>query len=243
MNTKTTSKNEENSILNFILLNCLIHVFSLEVIEISGTIFLDLDGTLLDTSQRHYMLYSDLLDKMFPNILKHSLPQFWNLKRSGTKTRDILHPSLPNGILTCFEEEWMHKIEKKSYLQYDKLFPGIKSVLQRLNREFDLVLVTLRSNRDNLQWELSKLYLKSYFKSILSGKGPKKSLIEDYLTQNYSGESCLVVGDTEEDIKAGSELEMVTVSVTCGIRSKEFLEEFHPDFCINSLQEIVSILK
>ena len=215
------------------------------MIEISGTIFLDLDGTLLDTSTRHYKLYRDLLDekRLSNKESKLSPEKFWHMKRTGIKTRDILPASLSDENIASFEDEWLQKIEKKSYLQHDELFPETKNILSYLNKEFNLVLVTLRNNKENLHWELSKLNLNSYFKFILSGKGPKKNLVEEYLIKNWNGEKCLIVGDTEEDIKTGLELKIPTVSVTCGIRSREFLEQYNPDFCINGFQEILNILK
>ena len=211
------------------------------VIEISGIIFLDLDGTLLDTSPRHYKLYQDILNEKGVPESKVSPEKFWNMKRAGIKTRDILPLSFSEEAIVNFEEEWLQKIEKKSYLQYDELFPGTKNVLFNLNKEFDLVLVTLRNNTENLNWELSKLGLKSYFRSIISGKGPKKKLVESYL-MDRPNERCIIVGDTEEDIKTGLEQKMLTISVTCGIRSREFLEQFNPDFCIDSIHEIVDKL-
>lgn len=212
------------------------------VIKISGIIFLDLDGTLLDTSPRHYKLYKDILDgKGLTNELTLQKEKFWHMKRIGKKTRDILPKSLPDESIVCFEEEWLQKIEKKSYLQYDILFPETKGILAYLNKEFDLVLVTLRNNKENLYWELFNLGLNSYFKSIISGKSPKKNLVENYLIKN-KWERCFIVGDTEEDIKTGLELDIPTISVSCGIRSREFLEQFNPDFCIDHLKEIVDII-
>lgn len=211
------------------------------VIEISGIIFLDLDGTLLDTSPRHYKLYQDILNEKGVPESKVSPEKFWNMKRAGIKTRDILPVSFSEEAKVSFEEEWLQKIEKKYYLQYDKLFPGTKNILLNLNKEFDLVLVTLRNNPENLHWELSKLGLKSYFKSIISGKCPKKKLVQDYL-MNSPNEKCIIIGDTEEDIKTGLQLEITTISVTCGIRSRAFLENFNPDFCIDSLHEVINII-
>lgn len=215
------------------------------VIKISVTIFLDLDGTLLDTSKRHYKIYKDILDEkgLMCGKAVLSKEKFWHMKRNRKKTRDILPKSLSDEIIASFEAELLHKIEKKSYLQYDEPFPGINEILSCLNKEFDLVLVTLRNNTENLHWELSNLGLKGYFKTIINGKGPKKNLVENYLINNYKGETCLMVGDTEEDIKTGLELDIPTISVTCGIRSKEFLEQFNPDFYINDLKEIIDIIK
>ena len=211
------------------------------VIEISGTIFLDLDGTLLDTSPRHYKLYQDILNEKGVSESKVSPEKFWSMKRAGIKTCDILPEFFSEEAITSFEEEWLQKIEKKSYLQYDELFPEVKNVLLNLNKEFDLVLVTLRNNTANLHWELRNIGLENYFKSIISGKAPKKKLVESYLI-GRPNERCIIVGDTEEDIKTGLELKMLTISVTCGIRSREFLEQFNPDFYIDSFQKIVDII-
>ena len=213
------------------------------MIEITATIFLDLDGTLLNTSKRHYKLYKDILNEKIPQNgePKFSPQKFWSMKREGIKTRDILPTPLSNEIITSFEDEWLQKIEKKSYLQYDESFPGMKNILSDLNKEFDLILVTLRNNTENLHWELSKLGLKSYFRSILCGEGPKKKLIEGYL-KDSPDEKCIIIGDTEEDIKTGKKLEITTISVTCGIRSRAFLEDFNPDFCIGSLHEVRDII-
>lgn len=211
------------------------------MIEISGIIFLDLDGTLLDTSTRHYKLYNDILDKKGASKSILSAEKFWSMKQAGVKTRDILPEFFSEESISSFEKEWLQKIEKKDYLQQDKLFPGIKDILFYLNKEFDLVLVTLRNNTENLDWELSKLGLKSYFKFLISGKGPKTKLIENYLMER-SMDRCIIVGDTEEDIKTGLQLEITTISVTWGIRSRAFLENFNPDFCIDSLHEIIDII-
>ncbi|MEN6294432.1 MAG: HAD hydrolase-like protein, partial [Methanobacterium sp.] len=165
------------------------------MIEIPGTIFLDLDGTLLDTSPRHYKLYQDILNKKGASESKVSLEKFWNMKRAGIKTRDILPASLSNEIIDSFEKEWLQKIEKKSYLQYDEPFPKTEKVLSCLNKEFDLVLVTLRNNTENLHWELSKLGLQNYFKAIICGESPKKKLVEDYL-RDSPDEKCIIIGDT-----------------------------------------------
>jgi phosphoglycolate phosphatase-like HAD superfamily hydrolase len=215
------------------------------VVKISGTIFLDLDGTLLDTSRRHYKLYKDILEMKNPvnNESVLSKEKFWLMKRAGEKTRDILPESLSDEIIAGFEEEWLQKIEKKSYLRYDEIFPGVKDILSDLSIEFDLVLVTLRSSTENLHWELSNLNLKNYFKAVISGKGPKKNLVEIYLAGNHEGKICFLIGDTEEDIKTGLELKIPVVSVTCGIRSREFLEGFNPDYCIKDLNGIADVIK
>lgn len=209
------------------------------VIKILCTIFLDLDGTLLDTSERHYKLYRDLLN--LDGLVGIEKEKYWHMKRQGKKTYEILSKDSPEHTIS-FEEEWLHKIEKKSYLKYDILFPGVKETLNLLAENFYLVLVTLRNDKENLNWELSHLTLSDYFNGIISGKGPKKKLIENYLIQKCIREKCLIVGDTEEDILTGLKLNIPTISATYGIRSKKFLEQFNPNFYINSFNEILNVL-
>lgn len=205
------------------------------VIEVQ-TIFLDLDGTLLDTSERHYQVYKDILSaKGIKRLLKKD---FWRMKRSGIKTRNILPKHLPEETKNRFEEEWLEEIEKKDYLKFDKVFPGTMAVLSDLSIEYDLILVTLRNNIENLNWELSKLELKTYFKSIISGRVSKKNLVENYLLTNENIGKCLLVGDTEEEILTGQQLDIPTVSVTYGIRSEEFLKKFNPEYCIGNFEDI-----
>ena len=48
------------------------------VVKISAIIFLDLDGTLLDTSERHYKVYKDILDSK--GLKSHEKEDFWDLK-------------------------------------------------------------------------------------------------------------------------------------------------------------------
>lgn len=168
---------------------------------------------------------------------------FWEHKRMGTKTKDILPEYSSEEIKISFQDEWLLKIEKKIYLSFDEVFPGTKAALSDLNQDYDLVLVTLRNNIENLSWELSELNLKAYFKSILSGKGPKKNLVANYLVNNKNVDKCLIVGDTEEDIRTGLELNIPTVSVTYGIRSEEFLKKISPDYCISDFRDIINIAK
>ena len=68
-------------------------------------------------------------------------------------------------------------------------------------------------------------------------------LIRDCIERNSKRDNFIFVGDSEVDICSGKELDMLTVAVTYGIRSKEFLEKLEPDFYLDNLSEIVEILE
>jgi len=56
-------------------------------------------------------------------------------------------------------------------------------------------------------------------------------------------ENSLMIGDTELDILCGKNANAKTAAVTYGYRTIERLKEFSPDYLINDLTEIKSILK
>ena len=210
------------------------------------TMFFDLDGTMIDTSERHYRVYKDILDFYeIPNTLTKK--EFWNQKRKGRKTVELHPKNLSEEFIQKFIGEWLKKIEDRNYLKYDNRLPDSLGVLSILKNKADLTLVTLRNNRENLFWELDNFGLTNYFKEILIDAPLKLKnktlLIKDYIERYPKEDNFIIVGDTEADISTGKELAMITVAVTYGIRSKEFLTKLKPDFCLDNLSELPEILK
>lgn len=213
--------------------------------EMKDKIFLDLDGTLIDTSERHYVVFRDIL-KSYKIPIYISKDYFWNEKRGGRKTIELLPKGLPCGLIKKFSKEWINSIEKKEYLKCDKAFPGMKSILSNLYKKRDLILVTLRNNKKNLLWELNYFGITKFFKSILVDSPMKNkdkaSMIKEILAKSFNNKS-IIIGDTEVDMLTGKKLRILTIAATYGIRSKHFLEKLKPDFCIENPTEIIRILK
>lgn len=209
-------------------------------------IFFDLDGTLIDASERHYIVYKDILDFYgIQNTL--SKEEFWNQKRKGRKTTELLPETSSEEFIQKFMGEWLKRIEDRNYLKYDILLQESLDVLSILKDKTDLMLVTLRNNKKNLFWELDRLKLSEYFRNVLM-RSPlkieeKSTLIRDYFKNTTKENYSIIIGDSEADIMAGKKLGIPSVAVTYGIRSKEFLEELKPDFCLDNLSELPEILK
>jgi len=144
-------------------------------------------------------------------------------------------------------DEWLKRIEDKNYLKYDNLVPESPKVLSVLRNKADLILVTLRNSRKNLFWELDRLGLNNYFSQVLVGSPVKlknkTKLIKDYIENNMGETKFIIIGDTEVDIFTGKELGMLTIAVTYGIRSREFLENLKPDFYLDKLSVLPEILE
>jgi len=209
------------------------------------TIFLDLDETLIDTSERHYKVYCDIV-KILGLDDSISKDEFWKLKRNGMSTIKILNES-DTKVLGKFSNLWIEKIEKKSYLSYDKVFRDTEYFLSKLKEE-KLILSTMRNNRENLIWEIKKLGLFGYFDSVLScspfhHKDKTKPIISYNFDNSISNNNSIIVGDSEIDIITGKKLKMTTIAVNYGIRSKKFLNSLNPDYCLKNIIEINDIIK
>jgi len=208
-------------------------------------IFFDLDGPILDVSERYYKVYSDILSQNGFKTLSKS--EYWNAKREKISEHDILKRSLAGPLIEQYLHEWKLIIESDPYLMYDKLQNGAVEVLETLSNNNELVLITLRTQPQQLHKQLENFNLKKYFSAVLSSSEEtiprleiKYSLIKNFLNIQKI-QDCIIIGDTETDITAGKYLGFKTIAVQNGIRSLRILKEANPTLLINSINEILEM--
>lgn len=206
-------------------------------------IFCDLDGTLIDVSNRHYLVYSEMIHEFGGSPL--SKDEYWQLKRQKIKWNKLLPMSgLKDGVEPAFLEGFIKKIEDPKYLELDTLFPESLNALNTFLRIGQCYLVSLRRNRVNLLQEIERLDLSGHFTDVLTGHSEndgydvKIALIKD----RVQNDEALIVGDTEADIITGKELGFKTFAVTSGIRDKQFLADLKPDHLVKGIEEVAEIL-
>lgn len=188
------------------------------------SVILDLDGTLLDTSNRHYCVYK-LIAKAF-KIRQMTFETYWNLRRKGLSNKDILIQSgIRDEVLKDAELIWLGEIESLRMLKLDSIFYGVLEWLQKFNQKFDFILVTLRSNSENLKTQLSWLGIDNYFKQVLSVPHQTSSAKAKALEVQANVKQKIVswIGDSEVDMQAASLLNIKPIGVTSGMRPKEML--------------------
>lgn len=206
-------------------------------------IYFDLDGTILDISERYYLIYKKVMEEFNANFLLKD--KYWQLKREKTSVAKILKETSKNIGKVQYQKRGAQLIEDKRFLKYDKTFPEVYKVLDDFKKKHRLILVTLRRFLENLNWELVRLKLTPYFDTLLicqEGKPnwqAKANLIKNDL--NFSKKDSIVIGDTEIDILAAQQLQIKSIAISRGMRTKEFLLRFKPDFIVDSLLEIKDI--
>lgn len=209
-------------------------------------IFFDLDGPIIDVSEKYYRVYADILARQNVRALpKHD---YWQAKREKTPD-DVILKGAGAPLVDNYRRERKKTIESDYYLSYDRLQDGAVAVLEDLSKKYELVLVTLRSHADQLKKELQYLDLNNYFAAVLTSSEEtsprwtiKVSLIKGYLAGKAS-DNGVVIGDTETDILAGHNLGYRTIGVLNGIRSRRLLSEAKPTHLVDSIIDVLAVIK
>jgi len=208
------------------------------------TLILDLDGTLIDCSARHYACYADLTREAGCSPLE--LEAYWNMKRLRRSWRDILRASKASIDASSFSAAFVERIERSNYLALDRLFPDANDAMQRLSRiAKKTILATMRRSPQALAKELEQLALRDYFDLVIARGSTdiadKGALVQQAIQMRSSQRAW--IGDTEEDVSGARRIGALSCVVSCGLRDRELLEAEKPDVIANSLRDMVVMLQ
>ncbi len=201
------------------------------------TIYLDLDGTILDVKQRLCAIYLDAIKELGGRALP--VETYWQAKRTHLAEETIARYSDLKDTRR-YTRLRIDKLEASIYLNYDRLLPLALESLENLRSNNRLVLVTMRRHRERLNHQLRRLAVRPLLNKVLlrgcEGDGTKVDMIRSDIGVGLS--SCIIVGDTESDILAGKSLGMSTVAVLSGIRNRNTLVRCCPDRIIEDISQL-----
>jgi phosphoglycolate phosphatase len=178
--------------------------------------------------------------------------QFWQMKQERTPDREIaMRSGLQGNQIDWFLHSVNQIVNQPALLQQDQLQPGVKWALALLQAQgARLVLVTLRCQTQATQI-LRDQGLNHLFSQIWGSKddGAAYSNLADHKTELLrqaiaaqtiapiaiedeadcrSPRTAWMIGDTEADVLAGKAMNVPTIALTCGIRSKTYLQKLEP---------------
>lgn len=202
------------------------------------TIIYDLDGTLIDSSERMYRLFIDLIPEC-----EFDKDQYWKLKRDKVNHKMLLEKYFSQYDFAEFEKKWLGLIEKKEYLIMDKLYSDTLDFLDaQKGRHILQVLLTARQSKENLYEELERLGIKEYFDCILVTEGviSKGDLLSGALSSGIISKSDddLFISDMGKDIEIGNDFGYKTVAISHGFMNRRRLQEYSPGYCVDNLMDI-----
>ena len=205
-------------------------------------IYFDLDGTLLDVSERFYKIYCDLLDKFNCNQ-GLSKEEYWQLKKERYPETEIVHKTCVNINIEYYMKLRQEVIESPKYLKYDKPFPYTLDVIKELNKNHRLIIVSLRESLDKTKKEIEKFGLKPFIDRVLvhnENMNNKWKIKVELIRSdsNFEKKESIIVGDTEADFLAAKGLDIPCFLVSSGIRTKEYLGTLNCGVVIANIAEL-----
>lgn len=199
-----------------------------EVPPTDGTVFLDLDGTLLESRPRVYTLFNRLAPQ--PGW---SFDDYWQRKYAGLKHPELLASlGWEPAAIADFQRDWHAAIESEPMLALDHPIPGATGALLELRRHQRLVLITARQREEGVRSQLHRLGWSELFDRVLV-TGPSRTKLEVLRREGFGGEMRgWMVGDTGNDVETGKALGLFTVAVLSGFMTLPQLRRYEPDLIV-----------
>ena len=204
------------------------------------TIIFDLDGTLIDSSERLYELFQFLVPES-----TLSKEKYWELKRNGISHKQILERYFPEQQFEKFDSLWRKLIEEKEFLKLDCIYSDTIDILNLLEAK-RLVLLTARQSWTELERELEYFNIKKFFDKILITEGEKnkkeilKEAIDDGIILKEKND--YFISDMGTDILVGNELGYKTIAISHGFMTREKLKDYCPNYIIEELSDVNKII-
>ena len=134
-------------------------------------IFFDLDGTLLDSQKRVYLLFQHLIPAS-----TFSFEEYWDLKRNKINHQKILaaHFNYSDNAIKLFEQNWMDLIEADEWLFLDRPLEGVTDLLKKLAVSNQLYIVTARQFKAKVFKQMDNFGWENVFKDVVVNEVPEK---------------------------------------------------------------------
>ena len=194
-------------------------------------IIFDFDGTLIDSKERLFKLFSFLVPES-----EFNFEDYWTLKKQGIGHAEILEKNFKfqSNAIQEFQTKWHHEIEKQNWINYDTPILGVKEKLNSLFENHQLHLVTARQSYETAVRQINTLSWDKYFKSILVTKQEKEK--SQLILENIEiKKEDWIIGDTGKDILTGKTLQINTAAVLSGFLNEAKLKSYNPDIIIDSV--------
>ncbi|MHA1124656.1 MAG: HAD family hydrolase [Candidatus Heimdallarchaeota archaeon] len=206
-------------------------------------IIFDLDGTLVDTLDKHIEAFKILFKELKINIEEARIAE--NMGRTPKDTLLTLLPELKDD-----NERLIEYAEKKeeiltTLLDDTECFIGARDLLAKV-QELELTIALASSTpKYNVEKMLRSAGISEFFNVIITGeditigKPNPEVFLKAAKKAKCSIEHCFVIGDSPHDIEAAKNAQMKIVIVKTGKHTEDQLKAKKPEIIINLLEELL----
>lgn len=193
------------------------------------TLFLDLDGPVLDVSARYHAVY---LESFGIGGTPLDLESYWKARQDGVPEDTLLRNSSRLDRTTRSA-----RLESDDLLALDRPWTEIVLALQRSELLSKTVIVTYRRRPDPVEHFLDRMGLRSGLGGLLCRGSATGNISKAELVSNagiFWDPLDWFCGDTDLEIDAAREMGIKNCSVSFGMESRERLERKGPDLLIDT---------
>jgi HAD superfamily hydrolase (TIGR01509 family) len=208
-------------------------------------IFLDLDGTIVDSREAYYEAARTAFQAMGqkPPEAKAALEIPRRLERK--QPLDDMIKGDTQKFLDVYLRTYYSITAEKT-----KPLPNVSTALETLSKKAKLSLITMRRvPKENIINELKHFAMAQYFTYIVTAldthkpKPSPEALIKCVKAIDVQICDCIIVGDSISDIKAGNAAGAKTVAVLSGLFSREELANEHPNLILKDITALPNFIE
>jgi len=216
-------------------------------------LILDVDGTLLDTTERFYELFNELLEERGKRALEWD--EFLRVYIADTLDDVVAGPGSPRR-----EEElhdfWLEFLRKYRAKRIDaKPIPSAREVVEGFAEVPIAIITSCIVPAEELRRELSEHGIAKHVRAVVTGADVARDLERGHhfskremfeLAARKLGvnpSECVVVGDYWNDIRDAKAIGAKAVAVLTGLMRREVLERFGPDAVIESVSDLPKVVR
>lgn len=203
----------------------------------------DFDGTLLNTNELIIQTFMTLFDEKFP----------------GKFTRDdclqFIGPSLLQTFqkLTPGEEDAMvEKYREWNIANHDELvkeYDGVVETLEKLQTLGIRLAIVSTKRRDSIARGLRIMGAEHFFEvvvgidDVVNVKPDPEPVFLAIEQLGVSKDEVIMIGDNSHDIEGGKNAGVKTAGVAWSIKGVDFLKQYHPDYILKHMSDLLEIVK
>jgi HAD superfamily hydrolase (TIGR01509 family) len=210
-------------------------------------IIFDMDGVIVLSEQADFDTFNEILKEYNKKIDK----KFYHENISGAKSIDCwrsIFKNKPKQFLEMLSQRFDSLFQKK-FIKNIKPAPGIKKLLQSLNKYNYLIGLATGNDRSNEELILDNLGIKHFFHSITTGDEVIHAKPHPTIYRKASNkakikpENCIVIEDAVLGVRAAKKAGMKCIAVTTTQNRKD-LKKAGADFIVPNLTKInINLIK
>ena len=220
-------------------------------LKVDAVIF-DLDGTLIDSIDIYFAIVENALEKLqLPAVSRN---QILAAAESENFNWELV---LPQEVLkrkqTIIDEAWMviNEIAPRMFADNVDIIRGAERIVKYIASNGIKIGLVTSTQRRYLKIKMQPLRyagVDELFDVIITSDDVEKRkpapdpLIACAKRLDLQPESCVYVGDTATDIKAGKAAGMRTIGVLTGFDGREMLEKESPDAILDSVRNLETVI-